>query len=220
MQSSQQGYLYSWIDEEGPITRSLLLNCDRLRFLSSIIDGDANRETGWEKFHFSSSSPLLGEVRGQGDYRYEILCRRSGQRVLLLAKEREIIEDLVAKYLTRIFVPNLRPVSIRIGDLVSLLVNKPTNYSLTRVYARVPGFGTSLNAISFYGDDLANAKMFRDTLPAINCTTCGLAELGGRGEVVIVGTNGRVTFAMGGVERLDEVERALGYLSRSGLIDD
>jgi hypothetical protein len=216
---SYQGYLFSWSNPHGLITRTQLCECERLTFKRALVDG-SDQENGWETFEFQATAPIMKEAPGLSVYPYEILCRRSGRRILLLAREREIVDELVARQLNKIFTPNLRPVLIRVGDIVRLLVEKPKKYVLTRAYTRVPGFGVFLSAISFYGDDLANAKLFRDLLPALNYTTIGLAELGGAGEIVIVGTSGRVTFSMTGVERLDEVEQALGYLSKSGFIDD
>src|SRR5579863_9700934 len=172
--------------------------------------------TSWEHFLFKSEQALRPED-GVGPCEYPIICRRSGSRVLMLSIAREIIEHLVRNDLEKIFSPQLRRVSIAVDGLVKGIARKPTLYALSFAHARVPAFGNSLRSISFYGDDLAEASLFREQIDLMVFFTCGLKEAAGGAEIVRLGGDGTISFFMS-ASRLSEVERALGFLRHEGYL--
>jgi hypothetical protein len=173
--------------------------------------------TNWELFWFRSDKALRPEDR-PGPYRYPILCRRSGSRILMLSVARQVVEHLMESELERVFSPRLRRVSIAVDGLVKAMADKPTAYSLSFAHARVPAFGSSLRALSFYGDDLAEASLFRERIGLMVFFTCGLREAAGGSEIVRLGADGTISFFMAESHRVLEVEKALGFLRHEGYL--
>lgn len=217
MMSDEHGYhlsglLLDW--PRGHIERSDLLRCRALQFAREVPG------SRWEEFVFSSDVPLRKEdaENVQEPFRYAVICRRSGSRILLSSVGRQIVEHLLEKVLSETFIPRLRRVSIAVNDLVKAMAARPTIYALSFVHARVPAFGTSLRSVSFYGDDLAEASLFRDNMPLMNFFTCGLRPTVGGAEIVRVAGDGTLSFYMASPDRVMAVENALGFLRREGYL--
>ncbi|MGO9209789.1 MAG: hypothetical protein ACLP2H_06685 [Terriglobales bacterium] len=173
--------------------------------------------TPWERYSLQSRNPLRHEdVLRPGPYHYPVICRRSGSRLLLLSISRQVVDHIVQDDFERIFSPRLRRVSIAVDDLVKAMTQRPTSYALSFAHARVPAFGNSLRAVSFYGDDLAEASLFRDQLDLLVFFTCGLREAIGGPEIVRLGSDGGVSFFMNETGKVLEVERALAFLREEG----
>jgi hypothetical protein len=138
--------------------------------------------------------------------------------VILLSFSRDIVEHILEKEFSEIFTPNLRQVPIAVDNLVRSITERPTRYSLSFVHARVPAFGTSLKSISYYGDDLADASLFRDNIHLMNFFRCGLRHTTGRSEIVTVGSEGSLSFYMSGPDKLNEVEEVFSFLRSGGYL--
>jgi len=206
------GYLLEWPSR--PVQRSDFLRCDRLTFGGNITDSH------WETYVFKSPIPLNQENTDfiSGPYIYPIVCRRSGPRVLVLSSHRRIVEHLLSNGFNGTFTPSLRRVSIAVDDLVRALVNRPTVFVLSFVHARAPAFGTALRAVSFYGEDLADASLFRESIMFFNFATCGLRHAVGGTELVRLGGDGAVSFNYSREQRVLEVEDVLRFLSKQGYL--
>lgn len=204
------GFLLDW--SERNVVRTDLLKCDSLTFVRKIPN------THWEEFEYLSQIALRGEdeISTAKPYRYVLICRRSGSRIILLSFNRDIVEHLLESELSKIFVPKLRAVSIAVDELVRGITAHPTKYSLSFVHARVPAFGTALRSVSYYGDDLADASLFRDNVDLMNFFICGLRPTVGKSEIVRVGTDGTLSFYMPNVARLNEVEEVFSFLRKEG----
>ena len=92
------------------------------------------------------------------------------------------------------------------------------DYALSFAHATTPAFGTSLRAISFYGDDLAEASLFRDQIGLMVFFTCGLREAAGGSEVVRLGAEGGISFFLTEARRVLEVEKTLTFLRPEGYL--
>jgi hypothetical protein len=195
-----------------PVTREGLTRCAGLSF-------SRDAKGSWEQFLFESHEPLAGEDRRifKPPYRYPILVRRSGTRFLLLSNHKDVAEHLVVQ-LGPLFRPRLRSVMIAVDQLVKALTLKPTKYVVSFAHARVPAFGAVLRAISFYGDDLGDAALFRQQLDLMVFYTCGLREARGGGEIVRLGSDGSVSFYLHTGSRVLEVEGVLRFLNKSGYL--
>ena len=119
-----------------------------------------------------------------------------------------------------VFSPVLQRVPIAVDSLVKDLTVHPTVYAMSFVHARVPAFGTSLRAISFYGEDLADASLFRESASLMNFYTCGLRSVNGGGEIVRLGSDGTISFYMRGSEDVQAVEEALHFLRSHGYLKE
>ena len=206
------GLLLEWPRE--PVQVSHLIACKEV-MLRGVIAGSR-----WEEFNFRSEKALQSEDRFNvpGPYTYTIVCRRSGTRLLLLAPDRAVASYLAHEVLAPKFLPGLRPVSIAVDDLVKAVVERPTDYVLSFVHARVPAFGASLRAVSFYGDDLAEAPFFRDNLGLLTPFTVGLRRAIGGPELLRLSGDGFLSFYLNAPAKVLEVEEVLAFLRKHGYL--
>lgn len=176
-------------------------------------------ESGWEKYAYISQYPLLHED-DEGfspPYEYPLLVRRSGPRVLVASVDRAVVEFLVSEGLGASGPAQLKRVQVAVDRLVNELVQRPPDYALFFAHARAPAFGASLRAVSFYGDDLAEASWFRDAVSVMTFHSCGLRNPAGQ-ELLRVWSDGRIALNTGDFEHaydglhLNEVEKVLTFL--------
>ncbi len=174
----------------------------------------------WEKFSYKSDKPCKGEAELgiEPPYIYRLVMRRSGPRILILSSNRRIVEHLLNTELRDGFVPNFKPVSIAVSGLVRAIVEKPEVYVLTFVHARVPAFGDSLRSISFYGDDLAEATLFRDHIYLMDISTCGLRYAMEHSELVRLSSDGSISFRLTHLDKVLKVEKAISFLRKKGYL--
>ena len=190
------------------VQREHLLKCTKLEFVNTL---DVPR---WEKYVYRSEVPLNREdtFNLKGPYTYPVVCRRSAKRFLLASNNRSIVEAM-AQDLSNLVLPSgLNQTSISVDKLVRDLTEKPTTYVLSSVHARVPGFGVSLRAVSFYGDDVGEASLFRNNMLHTTFFACGLRLAAGGNELARLGSDGQISFLLTDPRRLMEVERILVFL--------
>jgi hypothetical protein len=194
------------------VSREDLVRCQGLSYSGSI----AGR---WEQFVYESHEPLGGEDKRlvRPPYHYPVLVRRSAARFLLLSNHKEVAPHIIG-LLRQSFKPRLRGIMIGVDQLVKSLTQKPTTYVVSFAHARVPAFGAVLRAISFYGDDLGDAALFRQQLNLMVFYTCGLREARGGGEIVRLGSDGSVSFYLHGPSKVLEVEEVFRFLRVSGYL--
>lgn len=174
-------------------------------------------DTRWEQFVFTSSTPLLGEPTIESSsFDYLVVCRRSGPRILLMSPHREVVDHLLERNLGKAFVPRLRHVPIAVDDLVRAIVDKPSLYSLSSVHARVGAFGDNLTSVSYYGEDLGEAQMFRDQMEKLSFYACGLRSTIDGTRLIRLGSDGAISFMLTKPEnrRIQDVEKVLIFLRR------
>lgn len=204
------GFLLEWVRF---VRKTDLLECDGFRFGRSI------GRTRWELYTYDSAIPLRGEDIGDsGGFKYSIVCRRSGSRLLILSTGREVIEYLLANVFNKA-LPSLHPVHIAVDSLVKSITLHPAAYVLSFAHARLPAYGANLRSVSFYGDDLANATFFNERLALMTFFTCGLRHAVGGPEIIRVGTEGTVSFIPTDAKRMLDVEKALRFLRDDGYLD-
>ena len=178
-------------------------------------------DSKWELYDFFSGVPLRGEDPELvlGPFVYPVVCRRSGPRVLVMSVTRDITDAAIGHDFDQLLVnERLNRVPIAVDSLVKAISERPTKYVLSFVHARVPAFGAALRSVSFYGDDLGEASLFRDHINIFNFFTCGLRPAVGGGEIVRLGSDGTVSFSNIDEDRVVEVERVLGFLRQGGYL--
>lgn len=190
------------------VQRAQLEQCEALKYKGTV---GASR---WEEFEFASEVPLRGEDETtiRGPFRYIVICRRSGARIAILSHNRRIVDRLTDRLVSEVFALRLRRVSIAVHSLVASLVERPTRFCLSFVYARVPAFGAALRNIAFYGDDLGEASLFRENIHLINVFVSGLRRTEGGSEILRLTSDGRISFNMSSADKVIEVEEVLGFL--------
>lgn len=207
------GFLLEWASDR-PIREDDLTRCSAIKFVKKV------EKTEWEEFSFVSTVAFRGEDQAglPGPFRYALFCRRSGSRIALMSINRIVVTHLLERHLHGCFRPPLRSVPIAVDQLVKKIASQPTEYALSFVHARVPAFGTCLRSVSFYGDDLAEASLFRDNISFMDFFTCGLRQAVGGPEIVRLGGDGTLSFVPTSVERLNEVEEVLRFLRKNGYL--
>lgn len=140
--------------------------------------------------------------------------------MLLLSVDKEIAEYVVEKELSTFLVPHLRRVGIAVDKLVNDIAEMPELYALSLVHARVQIFGSSLRSVSFYGDNLAEAPLFRDQMSSMTFFKCGLKYLSGGAEIVQLGIGGEVSLRLTDYRRITDTEGVLGFLRAKGYLRD
>lgn len=207
---SLSGFLLEWPKLE--IERSDLTRSERLSFKLEL------PAVGWEEYELTSEEPLRGEEQPAATiFRYPVTCHRSGPQLLMLSVGRSVVEHLMETTLREFFPPLCR-VSIAVDRFVKDVTARPSNYTLSFVHARVPAFGTALRSVSFSGDDLAEASLFRDHLDLMTCFTCGVKYAAGGPEITRIGNDGWISFLANGVAKLTNVEALLDCLRTCGYV--
>jgi hypothetical protein len=208
------GYLLEW--PGGVITRDMVNRCRGVEFSHNL------NTSGWEEFSFRSPVPLQGELRlDQDEFVYSLVIRRSGARMLLFGRGRNIADHVITHGMKAAFIPTLDYVTIAVDKLVRNLVQKPAicpEYALGFVHARFPAFGAALRSGSFYGDDLADAIFFRENQDLMTFLTCGLRSARGGSEIVRIGARGSVSSQISDSMRLAQIERVLRFLRDSNYL--
>lgn len=201
-----QGYLLTSSGEE--LTRESVLCSPGLSFVRQLTP------TKWDEYRFRSPLPLRGEdqLTLTGYFDYSIFCRRSGGKVLLLGEALSIVDSLLRQEAASGKSPKLRRMSIAVDSLVKALAGSPGRYLLSRVDALVPG-GQNLRSISFYGDDIGEAELFKSHLNVLQCYGCGLREVSEKPEILRLVNRGIISFQFSGSKRIIEVEKALSFVS-------
>lgn len=147
-------------------------------------------------------------------FTYPVVSRFSGPKILLLSQTRQIV-DAIRNVVSDKAHVRLENVHIAVDKLVKDLARQPGFYAISSVTARVSAFGQSLQSISLYGDDVGEAKYFRDGLSYFNSHTCGLKKSSGGSEIVRFTNEGRVSFKPFIASRYLEVQHVLTFLRDS-----
>lgn len=144
---------------------------------------------------------------------YPVVSKFSGAKSLLLSQTRHIVDAIRNVVLEKAHV-HLENVHIAVDKLVKDVARQPGYYAISSVTARVSAFGQSLRLISLYGDDVGEAKYFREGLNYFNSYTCGLRRAAGGSEIVQFTNEGRVSFKLqyNSSSRYLEVEKVLTFL--------
>lgn len=189
--------------------------------LRGVEDPRQLRNSEWEQYTLESKTPLCGEddFPPSESYRYPVLYRASHRRAVIATASEKAVDAILAAL--REAERRVESVSIMLDPFVRSIVagehvTPKDAYSLSFVHARVPAFGTALRAISFYGDDLGEARLFRDHIPSLNCYTCGIRPTVGSAEIVRLRSDGRFSFYFASTERLKQIERLFTLLRANG----
>ncbi|MGZ8174270.1 MULTISPECIES: hypothetical protein [Methylobacter] len=184
----------------------------------SIIDitrEEVNEVAGWCSYRLTTNLALLREqetASDHGKFVYRFLVRQSDVRFLLVCTAKEVLAHLlrIAGMENRVASP-----TIDVTKLVSTVVEHPKDYALSRVYARIDGYGQSFRSISMYGSDLADAKLFRDIAPRVAPYRVTLRSQIHHEDVLTVSSRGEVGFMYRGSNSLRQVDDALRFLAQN-----
>ena len=171
--------------------------------------------TGWRHFQLHSDSPLLKEPDiGRQRFTYDFVSRESGNRLMLVATHRDLIDHFFDKIGWRYVRPR-----INVPGIVQELSENPEQYSMSKLWARIEGFGQAMTSIAIYGRDLSAADPFYTLLPFLGSYRVGLRHVSKHADVLEVSARGDVGFTFVNVGSLRLVDNALRFLSGRGYIE-
>ena len=196
------GAIYRVVDTDENLTTELVPRLVHYRVPVAI----ENHPSGWQFLRLSSNRPLLDES-GPGPFVYSYLFRESGNRFILFS-----LSDLGNQIvIDRARLSNLvEEPQIDINKLVRHNVWPPNieaepqgrKFILNAVWAAISGEGKGLRTVSFFGDNLAEGKIFKDNLefagPEVLPYRVSLREISAKHELASIGSKGELSIYLRG----------------------
>ncbi len=162
-----------------------------------------------------SATPLLNEQVEVDTFEYEFVLRQSGRHFLLAGVD----ELLLPKVLTQLgWLRLVAPPYVDTVGLCKDMVTNPSSYSLGVVWARVDAYGQSLRTMAFYGEDLAEAGLFKQLLPGLTPFRVHLRDPRNGVEVLSIGSKGELAFQFRNANSLREIDKCLRHLNNRALL--
>lgn len=210
----QFGYIFTWegfrsVDGEsdladqflGELGKSASFKIERERRISS--------GRRWQILKFASSVPLLGEERDMfpdARFYYRMYCRINKKTgTIILAAPRYLISDAAVQAINISINPNIRRKIINIKELSEYLLGpEPQSFAITYYMADVPGYGSALNTIALYGDDIAAANFLAAERANFTARQIGIRPTSQRAECGRFGNTGSIQFRDENIEVLEE----------------
>lgn len=185
--------------------------------------------TKWQAFWLCSEVALIGGSADvpdtDGSYTYPFLLRAAEDRYILVSREMALVDQLLERGGVGGHVDSPR---IQVDKVARELIfpttgdNGPTSgrkYTIGAVYAAVEGYARALRSVSFFGDDLAEAELFRYALKQIVVTRIGLRDPKTDKELLSVSSSGAVDFHFRGAAQLNAVDGLTSFMRASGYIE-
>lgn len=184
------------------------------------LEGPIEDSGGWSRFTYRSERPLKREkdLPASGYYQYAVLARLGVGKIALLSEGNNIVRLILKREIIKESAFRTKQVRMDVARLVDDICEAPGEYALNRVDAMVVSFGQALRVVSFYGEDVGEARLFRDNRQHLQCYGCGLRRSGGKGDVCRLTARGVISFRYDSRASLIAVNQALHYLSANNYI--
>jgi hypothetical protein len=203
-----------------------------LQRLSSAYKQDvhASLVTGckWQTFSIETKSPLTStsvETNAEGSFFYPFLARVSGDRIILVAREAALIDQIfeISSVSGHVDSPRIL-IDKAVRDLVfpaggTSVSAVGRKYTIGSIYAAVEGYARALRSISLFGDDLAEAELFRYALKQMSVHRAGIRDPATDKELMSVSSNGGVDFHYKGVSHLNAIDALTSFMRVNGYIE-
>ncbi len=188
------------------------------RALEALPGTTVNKATsgGIWKISYETERPLVSQVEPQAIYFYSFLFRRGAHsETLLVSQSNETTASMLKRLRVR---PVTRP-KVNVGVMANDLFDSYEDYCLGGVYAQVIGQTAVLRSASFFGDNLAEADLYRPVHPYLSPSRVSLRSTKSNIEVLSVNLNGQVSIGVSSLGALEEVESCLEWMDVEGYID-
>lgn len=174
---------------------------------------------GWYLLNFVSNVPLLKEPTDlRPPFVYKIVLRTSGKKALLLSPSRKIVNHILDVALNPSTRKMISKIFIDVDSLSTYVTAEPDEYLLTLVHARVNAFGDALNAVSFYGDDISRASLFREQRELFTAYSCGIRSITSKDELIRLGSSGYISFYLKKSNNGSHIDTVLRYINDKGFL--
>lgn len=175
-----------------------------------------SQQPGWYQFFVSPErSWIKSEIDSGIRPNYEFRVRRgSGGRVMIVSTRKGLVPKFLSEIGLSEWVGNTP--SVDIGGLMGDLMETPrtTEYTLGAVHARVSAFRGALRTVILYGNDIADADLFRESLADWIEPYRVALRLSKSYEVVSISEVGEVTFDMRNPRSFEEVDTAIRVIGQ------
>ena len=185
--------------------------------------------TKWQHFWLRSDVALTGGSADapdtDGSFAYPFLLRAAEDRYILVSREMALVDQLLEQGGVGGHVDSPR---IQVDKAARELIFPSTadtatatgrKYTIGAVYATVEGYARALRSVSFFGDDLAEAELFRYALKQIVVTRIGLRDPKIDKELLSVSSSGAVDFHFRGAAQLNAIDGLTSFMRGSGYIE-
>lgn len=183
--------------------------------------------TRWSYFWLSFDRALSAGDQPQADgvYHYPCLSREAEDRYILASTDSSVVDHLFEQTGTAGLVDSPR---IHVDRAARDLVFPPPDaegqtpgrrYTLGAVYGAVEGYARALRNVSFFGDDIAEAELFRYALKQMSVTRLTLRDPNTDRELISLNTTGGLDFHFRGSKHLNSIDALTAFFRSSGYIE-
>lgn len=185
--------------------------------------------TKWQAFWLRSKVALTGGSGESPDldglFSYPFLIRSSEDRYIIVSREAALVE----KFLERGGIGgHVDAPRVQVDKIARELIFPSTEiggvtpgrkYTIGAVYAAVEGYARALRAVSFFGDDLAEAELFRYALNQIIVTRIGIRDPVADKELLSISSTGAIDFHFRGPQHLNAIDGLTSFMRANGYIE-
>jgi hypothetical protein len=208
-QTIYTGHLAKIHTKESPVTL--------LRSFTSVKDFDSIGERSWYSFNWKPTvlnESKISQALDQASGFYPFLMRESSDRFILLSTHQTVVQAFLRSCRLETVIEYPRVDIVKLVEIVS----KPSDsqgraYRLGAVFAAVEGYGQKLKTIAFWGEDIGEATLFQDMMPAVLPFRAALRDVRTDREIASIGSGGEVSFYYRGLGHLDQTDRLFRYLT-------
>lgn len=199
------------------LNTNIQLNKKELSIIDNFVFADSLVETYWDIYNYESSLPLAGEelFNITGPFIYPIVCCIAQQRLLLLSHNKKIINVFIDHIHLNNSRLKLTNCFIDVDSFVREISNNKPDYLLTSINAFYPGRSDSIKYLSFYGDNISNADIFKNHMQSMNFYKCGIRETNSIEELLKVGNDGTISFVFNDIPILRNIDAFFLYIKEN-----
>lgn len=186
--------------------------------------------TKWQQFWLQSRKPLSSIASEapdeEGFFQYPFVIRAAHNRFILASREAILVEKLLEYSGVGDLIDYPR---VNVDKLARELVFPSANtkngivpgrkYAIGAVYGAVEGYARALRTVSFFGDDIAEAELFRYALQQIIITRIGLRDPVIDKELLSISSTGSIDFQYRGAQHLNAIDQLTSFMRLSGYIE-
>jgi hypothetical protein len=183
--------------------------------------------TRWVSFWLHSKMPLSrgDETEADGTFVYPFLLRTAEDRLILVSRE-----GLVQKLFERLGIAgHIESPRIGVDQLARDLVFPPLQpesdkgsgrkYLIGAMWASVEGYARTLRTVQAFGDDLAEASLFREILQQSVVTRLGLRDPRSDKDLLSINSAGDLELRFRGATHLNTVDTLTRFMRANGYIE-
>lgn len=209
---------------EGGLEAVLLMMESEFSAVTSVHKVDGSK---WGGFWIRVAVPINAGDKPQDDgvFRYPFLFRESDDRYIIASTESKLVDFFFDRAGIKPFVESPR---VNVDKATRELVFPPPDsagripgrrYTIGAVYGAVEGYARALRNMSFFGEDLAEAALFRSALEQISVTRMAIRDPIIDRELISLNANGGLDFHYSSAAHLNHIDTLTAFLRANNYIE-